>query len=419
MIKPSGINKISIGNILIFISGALTLTFKSGYIAGTILMLPLIIFDAYKNIKKPLNKEQKIILITYLTYFISQFIFIIHDTEYKLSEFELPSRCLLGILIFLFISRNKISFHYISNGIATGAIIGGAIAIYEKVFLGWGRAFDNIMPIQAGDTCMSLGLMSLCLSFYHIKKNNKKYFIFFIAAALSGITGSLLSGSRGGWILLPVNIFIIISMNRDLISGRIIGALLLLITILISVCSIPSLGVYSRVNLAVQDLHRFTDKQWAGNDGTNSLGIRLMLWKSNWNSFKEKPLLGWGNFGISKSYNYQYEKGDIPLFIRDYGINTHAHNQFLDEMAKKGLFGLASLLSIFLIPATMLHKKEKDKESREIKHISQSGLLLIFSTIDYFISQAFFNHSSGISFYFITISILLGFSLRIINTKYD
>lgn len=394
-------------NIFIFLSGALILTFKSGYMVGLIGLSLMGLADLWRKRGQSISSAQKKVIYLFLIYFIFQCLFVFHDVIFKLNKISLPSRVISGILIYLVVCRNNVSFKALVNGVATGAILGGVIAIHEKIFLHWDRAFANIMPIQAGDTCMSLGLISLCFLFYFIKKNQKKYITVFMIASVMGILGSLLSGSRGGWILLPLNIIAILRMNREVlpantmkvISGAVIAALVLFLT--------PATGIQQRVDQAFQDLHRVTDKQWQGTDGSNSLGIRLMLWRSNWESFTEKPLLGWGETGIDRSYQKQYQEGKITQFISDYGMASHAHNQFLDEMAKKGIIGLLVFLAILVIPGRLLLKN--NRVNHKVHVISGAGIILIFSVIDYSLSQAFFNHNSGMTYYVLSLSILLGY----------
>ena len=55
-----------------------------------------------------------------------------------------------------------------------------------------------------------------------------------------------------------------------------------------------------------------------------------------------------GKSWIRQSQKAQLARGEISQFIYDF--NSHAHNQFLDEMAKRGIVGLGALLLMMLIP---------------------------------------------------------------------
>ena len=63
-----------------------------------------------------------------------------------------------------------------------------------------------------------------------------------------------------------------------------------------------------------------------------SLGIRLQLWQSAWQSVTEKPVCGWGYNSIRESQTAQLARGEISGFI--YGCKFNADNRFLDEMTK-------------------------------------------------------------------------------------
>lgn len=74
---------------------------------------------------------------------------------------------------------------------------------------------------------------------------------------------------------------------------------------------------------------------------------RTIMWKIAWDSFKERPLLGWGpeNFGVlfQKNFNPAYFK---PL--EGFGSwFDRAHNVFFDYLASVGILGTLAYVSIF------------------------------------------------------------------------
>ena len=77
----------------------------------------------------------------------------------------------------------------------------------------------------------------------------------------------------------------------------------------------------------------------------------------------------------------------------------------------KGLLGLIAFLGILLVPLRVFRKAFVNN-SLEVKAVAASGVMLVLSSIDYSLSQAFFMHNSGMSFYMVFMAILLGVVLN-------
>lgn len=90
--------------------GALVLTFKNGYMIGLIGLSVTGLLDLWKNRNTRISTPQKKIILLFIIYFISQVVFILNDDVFKLSNFDLPSRALTAVLIFLLISRGSLEW---------------------------------------------------------------------------------------------------------------------------------------------------------------------------------------------------------------------------------------------------------------------------------------------------------------------
>ena len=81
------------------------------------------------------------------------------------------------------------------------------------------------------------------------------------------------------------------------------------------------------------------------------------------------------------------------------GQFTHAHNQYLDDLSKRGIVGLLALLAVLFIPLRAFMKKLNNTND-EIKLIATLGVAHILSVMIYGLSQGFLVHNSGTIFYF-------------------
>ena len=383
-----------------FLFFALCISITSGYsyASAVLLFLSLPLLINKKNYSV-LDQNSKYLLLAFLVYVLIQGISIIWDGG-AIKEFDRPSRVLMGIAILLLCLRYPPRFLWLMNGIATGAIAAGIRALWDQQVTGYERAFEWMMPIQGGDISMSLGLLSLCGVMWAIKTSSYRYLFYFSIASVMGLLGSILSGSRGGWVLFPVILFVGYRIFRDWFSARIKWGMALALCLLISFCLIPQSGVPQRISQAKNDVQLY----FTGENKVTSLGHRFEIWKSSIDSFIKKPVFGWGNHGVRLSQEQQYKSGLITKAAYDF--NGHAHNQFFDEMAKRGIIGLSALLALFLFPLTIFKRQLANATLVEDKTLAACGVILVLSTIDYCLSQAFLNHNSGIVFYCLSVILI-------------
>ena len=373
--------------------GALCISTRSGYsYAPAVLLLMSLPVLCQKQSYQALDKNSGLLFGILLLYPLVHGISILLDGG-TIKEFDRPSKVIMGAAILLFCLRNPPRFKWLMLGIATGAITAGSRALFDRLVTGYGRAFEWMVPIQGGDISMTLGLLSLCGVMWSIKTTNRGLTIYFALASMLGVLGSILSGSRGGWVLFPVILFVIYRIFKDWFSPKVKLGMGLALCLLVAFCLTPQSGVPTRIAAAKSDISLYL----SGQNKNTSLGHRFEIWKSSVDSFIEKPLFGWGYHGVRQSQEQQYKQGLITKAAYDF--NSHAHNQFLDEMAKRGIIGLSALLALLLIPLYLFKQYLKPSVTPETRTLAAAGVVVVLSTIDYSLSQAFLYHSSGLVFY--------------------
>ncbi len=386
----------------IFSFGALSIAFPSGYSVGFIaLFLLALTHIGSQRYWQELGSETRMLARLFMGYFVLNAIAILVD-DGILKNLDRPSRLFALCLMLPLLCRYRPRLTMLLSGVGTGAIIAGATAIHEKIYQQQERAFSDIMPIQSGDISLSLGLISLCAFAWYYRQGSRYWMAFYVMATLGGIAGSFLSGSRGGWILLPVLLFIWYRSFSHWFSTRVKLAIFTTISLCILTLFIPQLGVKERV----QETHSEVTGYLSGRSPDTSTGFRFQFWQSAWQSFLEKPLLGWGPKGIRESQKQQYEAGTLSLSA--YQFNSHAHNQYLDHMAKYGLVGLGMLLALFLLPWRLARQiaRRHGKDSKNYM-LAMAAILHIAAVMNYCLSQAFLNHNSGMIFYPFMLVLLL------------
>lgn len=373
------------------------LTFQGGYnVAPMALMLLGLGYSVYCLFKKmpfALTKEAKWLIWTLLFYF-SIFVlsWLIHDG--KIRELDNPSRAILLIPVFLLLLKTPPKLSTFLWSVPLGSVLAGFMAIYDKFILQSEAAFSSrIMYIQGGDIAMSLGLFSMAIALYFWQKTQRKQSALCILAALFGILGSVLSTARGGWPALPIILIALLWMYRRNLSKTFFITLIGLFAIaIIGIAQMPNNRMSERFAAAQYDIQQYLER---GN-GSTSVGARFDMWKSVFIMVKEKPILGWGTQGAGQKRHQLADQGVISQYA---GQFTHAHNQYLDDLSKRGIVGLAAFLAIFIIPLRRFMQGLKS-DSAETKLIAALGTIHVLAVMIYSLSQGFFTHNSGNLFYF-------------------
>lgn len=390
----------SLINFVVFYFFTALIIIPKAYGAGIILSIIALILIIYYLVKDRrqliLNDNSYLYFITFFIYFtIFLLDIIIHEDSIKILDD--PSRCLFFSLIFFLLKSYPVKLKIILYAIPLGSIAAGVMASYQIFILGYPRALHSTfqMAIQHGDMAMSLGMFCFAILFFSWKKKNLIlcYLCFF--GTLCGIIGSLLSGSRGGWLLAPFIVVTLIYLNRHIISKKIIiffaGIFILSTTALIIVQ--PTL--LSRIEVAYQQIKNI-NSQNKEDDG--SVTPRLELWKAGILAIQEKPIFGWGNEGSKKHRLEQGKQGILPEHTANSG---HAHNQYINDTLERGVIGLFALLGIFLLPLWQYFKAyRQNRDHLEIKLLATLGIIHITSVMSYGLTQVFFAHNSGNMFYF-------------------
>ena len=340
-----------------------------------------------------LSSQDKLFIYSYLLYFLL-FVLSLLFNGGKGRELDNPSRVLLLIPVLLLLLRIPFNLKIIMVAIPCGAITAGLVAVFDKLVLHSPEAYaPRMMHIQAGDIAMSLGMFSLLLALYAQRKQLKIPTLFCLASALMGMLGSFLSTARGGWIGLPIILGLMLWIYRQSLSrGFFIGLIGIFVLGGAALSQMPQNRISERFTSAQVEIERY----WQHQDGSTSVGARFDMWKSALLMAQQKPILGWGIQGAAEERKKMAEQGIISTYAGQFG---HAHNQYLDDLSKRGVLGLFTLLAIFFIPLRAFWQHTQNP-NQEVKLCAALGVVHVISTMCYCLSQGFFAHNSGNIFYF-------------------
>ena len=186
---------------------------------------------------------------------------------------------------------------------------------------------------------------------------------FWGAAALTDLWALTLTASRGaflgfvsGLVLLATLYVFLARMRRVRLAAAGSVGLLGIVVVLLLVPLLSPAGSFIDARNANPLLSRLADPE-----SLVSVWQRLLAWKAGIKGFIESPILGWGpeNFvAIWGRYG--------PEFIATLpGVLDHAHNELIEELATKGLFGLLTHAAIWGFAFHIVLRAARDMDSRE------------------------------------------------------
>lgn len=269
-------------------------------------------------------------------------------------------------------------------GLSIGAIAAFALALLQVVSQEMDRARGYWHMLVFGNLALTAGLLPLlCLEarWFH-----ERFQALAIVGALSGLMASLLSGSRGGWLALPLFWLIWWRSRRPRVGGhappdRRMLALLVVCAAAMTVVFGPF--VAKRFQQAGQDIAAYR----AGKIET-SLGMRFEMWSAALDMSLEHPLTGVGPWRFGAALAERVEQGSLPRALLEF---EHAHNEFLNLLATQGLPGLLAFLVGYGGLALYFLRQRRVRRNREAP-LASMGLAMVGMFTIFGLSEVMFAH---------------------------
>jgi ADP-heptose:LPS heptosyltransferase/O-antigen ligase len=198
-----------------------------------------------------------------------------------------------------------------------------------------GNSFVN--PIPFGDTALLLGFLAL-ISLTHAARVSHLGRALRIMALLLGGYASFLSGSRGGWIALPVLLWATFAGSRGRLARPRVRWALAGATVACAALFAVMGVVHQRIEAAVSDVSSME----RGNHDT-SLGLRYDLWRASTRLYERHPVFGVGRGHLRDALDDLARHGQAPRDI----VNPGAHSEFFSAISQTGTTGLFGLLMFY------------------------------------------------------------------------
>ncbi|GMQ47944.1 O-antigen ligase family protein [Vibrio sp. 10N] len=407
-ITPEWVTKLSAALIALFFASY----FNGGYnLTSALLALTAIIVLVYQRKISPSSAPQNLQLLnwTFALFGLNLAIITLSayldlDTRSVGRSIEYPAKALLLCIVSYVVIFTRASTASLCYGLVAGGVLGALISGYDVYIQHW-RGFGAMMPIQKGNAAILFSTMLFTLSFYWYKSNQKLAWLCLLGANLA-LAASIMSLSRGGWVLAPLTYLIAagVFFKQTARHYTAIAILSLIATVTLVFTTAP-VGLEERVAVVASEAQ----------SEQGSVGVRIEMWKFAWQLFAEKPLMGWGEDALQPRLDIAVASGELSNYARTF--NGNAHSAYFNALSQRGVIGFIGLMAFLAIPGILYLISLVRAKSEETKLWATLGGLHILSTAGFCVSQDHFLHNEGVVLYATTNAILLGFLIRAKNAE--
>ena len=226
-----------------------------------------------------------------------------------------------------------------------------------------------------GSLTLLFSLLSIAALNFFWQKLSFAHRVVVPIAVLSGLYLSVMSGSRTGWLVLPLYLFIwmrYFALEQYGKAKAMLGALLLMGGIFLLIPLQPVL--VEKIHLALSEVSKY---HWNTLNPDNSVGMRISFYRMAVFYFLENPFKGWGDLGWRELINSPEISQYATAFTKDYAKNGF-HNEVLTSAVRSGVWGLISSIALLFIPVIFAVKIQSKCTSFTLKFLTL--FLLIFTT---------------------------------------
>lgn len=284
----------------------------------------------------------------------------------------------------------------LGTGAAWGAVFAGAAALIEVGLMGARRA-DSFSgnAIVFGNMALTLGVVAWWLA------PNRRLAMMAVVGALMA---SVLSGSRGGWLAVPLVLLLAVADHRRrggvVPWKRLVGvAVPVIAAVVMSGGGMPM----ERLAAAVDDVTEYVGAEAPAPATGTSIGARFEAWRAAGSAFMDQPLtgVGWGNLG--EEFEEQVAAGQRHPRIATF---SHAHHHLLGALASGGMVGFAAAVLVLAVPAWWFRRAWRSS-SPTARSLGALGTAVVGGYVVFGFSEAIFDDGIAIALYALVVGVTM------------
>jgi O-antigen ligase len=355
------------------------------------------LFLFYRTERDPFSRLEIIMLISWLVYPVVTALDLWLRVGWIWVEFQEPSRFLLVLPIFLMARRVGFSQDMLKWGVFLGALAAVGWAFYQKIDLGVQRAGGGTSGLIAtfGDISLILGVLTIAL-FQPQWRVQKRWLLLALFGLFCGVFASLASGTKGGWISIPLLLWVMVDlMDNPTYKKRFAVLAAFVLAAVLVWWFVPFIA--ERVNVIPTAIYEYFVN---GHIADGSAGMRLAFWHAAALIFWENPLFGTGPATYYVEKLKLIEAGLIPLSAKMY---TGPHSQLFNSLYEQGVVGAAMVYSIYV--TFILYCRSHLANN---KALAAAGILMAVGFIDFGIAEVIWDINNAGVFFTVMMALIAG-----------
>jgi O-antigen ligase len=319
------------------------------------------------------------------------------------SGVEKPARMFFAFTAMALVLALRPSRRALWWGVTAGALAALPFIAWQRLWLHIERPGGLINAITFGDLALLLALLAVAAAID--MRDNTRQVMLACVGVLAGLAASLLTGSRGGWVVLPLAALVLLRSLRMVASRRVGVALAAAgAALLASGWFMPALGMQARFAQGVSDARLW----YGGGSVFTNVGTRLELWKGAAMLIGEHPWLGL-DIGAYRARLAEYAQAGLldPVVLP----MPHLHNDGLQALATGGVVGFALWAAILVAPLVFFVRQMGSDPRAPQFAPALAGLLVVLSYFSFGLTEVIFWSVKGSMFYALMVFLLMGFCL--------
>jgi len=391
--------------LIIMMYPVLMLSVKGSLSGFFIVLCILSIVTLLKNTTQPvfINSQDKIYILAMSSILVATILSQLIHGKIIVSYWDSPARFLFAVPIYFALKKQSMKvFEFFQFGLPLGAIAAcvTALVVQQQALGGFGSRATNtfLNPIHFGDMALMLGILSAC-SINWFRFDSRLVVMLKVIGLIAGMYASILSGTRGGWVAIPVILLVCLVAWKVYDVKKLAGGLLA-VAAMLAVSYFAFTPIQQRVNDSYTEVHSIFN-----GDLETSVGWRLQIWKGASQIFLANPIAGVSPSGFDNAILSLGKAGIISPMAADLGVNE-VHSQIFSSAARLGIFGLIAYFLVHLVPLKFFVNSMRSRNNI-IQKAGLMGMSLVVGFIVFGLTVEMYNLKMVATFYSLTGVVLL------------
>ncbi|MCO5101416.1 MAG: O-antigen ligase family protein [Burkholderiaceae bacterium] len=311
-----------------------------------------------------------------------------------------PAHLLItGGLVFLWIGRVGLRERAFFRAVVLASFTVLGIALFDVLVNGSVRVFGwrqqwNAVPF--GNFSLLLGFLSFagCIGAMFDGMRDRWRVTIGLAATVAGIHASILAGTRGGWLAIPILIGVTLwaalrAYRRRVFASRYFLPALVAMPVFAVAALWLSDTAQQRIDIAFEDIEALVQGAPARAAVDPSIGLRLEMWKWGLEKAAERPLTGVGLAHFSEARQQAVQSGRMPA---TFGALANLHNELISSLAIGGIPTALAVVAFWILMGSWFVRRIGHGDSF---FFATSGLLVVVGTGVFSMTEGLFGTSAG------------------------